>query len=53
VVDEAWLRAFGRLPTAAEQQLGRQHVSQAQQPSAGLRDLLWALLNSKEFIVNH
>jgi hypothetical protein len=29
------------------------HMSEAKDVVAGARDLLWALLNTKEFIVNH
>jgi hypothetical protein len=52
-VRQAYLRTFGREPTNAEAATAREHLQQADQPVAGLRDLLWALLNSKEFLLNH
>jgi hypothetical protein len=49
----AYLRTFSRPPTDEELAVGREHLSEAGDTVAGLRDLLWALLNSKEFILNH
>ncbi len=53
LVREAWLRTFSRPPTAEEMALGREQLDRAADPVTGLRDLLWALVNSKEFILNH
>ena len=50
---EAYLRTLSRLPTENELTIARQHVAVATDPHAGLRDLLWALLNTKEFVVIH
>ena len=33
--------------------LDRPQADRQAEPSKGLRDLLWALLNTKEFITNH
>ncbi len=52
-IQQAYLRTFSRPPTASELDTARQHVHQAADAASGLRDLLWALLNSKEFILNH
>lgn len=52
IIHEAWLRTVNRLPTAAEKERMQQHFSQAESVSEGLRDLLWALINTKEFILN-
>lgn len=49
----AYLRTFSRPPTAAEVSIGREHMEGAGDRTVGLRDLLWALLNSKEFLLNH
>ena len=48
----AWLRTVNRKPTATEKQRSQIHLAQADSISQGLRDLLWALLNTKEFILN-
>ena len=53
LVQDAWLRTFGRLPTQDEEAIGKKHRNSAKDEITGLRDLLWALLNSKEFILNH
>ena len=53
LIKEAYLRTFARLPRVEEVTVAREHVSSADDPTDGLRDLLWALLNSKEFILNH
>ena len=53
LVKQAYLRTVSRPPTAEELQRSKQYVLETDQPSAGLRDLVWALLNTKEFIVNH
>lgn len=53
LVQEAYLRTFSRLPREQEMTVAREHFSSADDPIDGLRDLLWALLNSKEFILNH
>lgn len=53
LVREAYLRTLSRLPTAQELARAKQHLVQSPNVVAGLSDLLWALLNTKEFIVNH
>jgi hypothetical protein len=53
MVRQAYLRTVSRPPTADEQARARRYLAEAESPEAGLRDLLWALLNSKEFILNH
>ena len=48
----AWLRTVNREPNQDELQRAQVHLSQAASISEGIRDLLWALLNTKEFILN-
>jgi hypothetical protein len=50
---EAYLRTLNRHPSAQETEIAREHLASATDPANGLRDLLWALLNTKEFITNH
>ncbi|QDU94174.1 DUF1549 and DUF1553 domain-containing protein [Lignipirellula cremea] len=52
LLTEAWLRTLGRPPRPAELELGRLQLA-VEEDAAAFRDLLWALLNSKEFILNH
>jgi len=52
-MEEVFLRTVSRLPTAAELGQARQDVAAAPDPVQGLRELLWAMLNTREFMVNH
>ena len=53
LIRQAYLRTLSRLPEEAELARCRQHLAAAKDRAAGLRDLLWALLNTQEFITNH
>jgi len=53
LIREAYLRTVSRPPTEEELALSQRHLAEAPRFSTGLRDLLWALVNTKEFIVNH
>jgi hypothetical protein len=53
LAQEAYLRTLSREPQPQELARARQAITEGESPKAGLRDLLWALLNTKEFIVNH
>ena len=52
LVREAYLRTLSRLPKDDEQQVALQYLSESESPASGMKDLMWALLNTKEFIVN-
>jgi len=52
-IEEAYLRTLSRLPTAEEKTIAAEYLSSAKDDRHGLRNLLWALLNTKEFILNH
>jgi hypothetical protein len=52
LIRQAYLRTLCRLPTEEQMAVAREHLAAAGDAAAGLRDLLWALVNSKEFIVN-
>jgi hypothetical protein len=53
LVREMYLRTLSRLPDDQEMSRTREYLSGSQDPMSGIRDVLWALLNTKEFIVNH
>lgn len=53
LVREAYLRTLSRYPVPEELHRARQFVQESEDPLEGVRGLLWALLNTKEFIVNH
>jgi len=52
LVRQAYLRTLGRLPDERERAVSLKHLKEAPDFVSGLRDLLWALLNTKEFLVN-
>lgn len=51
LVNSAWLRTLSRRPTVAESARAMQQISRTSSATEGLRDLMWALLNTKEFIL--
>ena len=53
VIEQAYLRTVSRRPTDDEVRQGVAFLEAAESPLDGARDLLWALINTKEFIVNH
>lgn len=53
LVDEVWLRTVSRPPSVEERKRAEQHLSSVGSLSEGVSDLLWALLNTKEFLLNH
>jgi hypothetical protein len=53
VVRQAYLRTLSRLPTQDEMSRCQAYLAQADSPIAGAKGLLWTLINTKEFIVNH
>jgi len=53
IVREAYLRTLSRHPNEAEAEAAAGYLARSDDGAKGLRDLLWALLNTKEFITNH
>ena len=53
LIREAWLRSVNRPPSPAEIDRAREHLTSAKSTEEGMTDLLWALMNTKEFILNH
>jgi hypothetical protein len=53
IVDELFLATLSRLPDAGERAAALERVSAAPDREAGLTDVLWALVNTREFILNH
>jgi hypothetical protein len=52
-VEDLYLGAFARYPTAAEKEEALDYLARQKEPRRGLEDVLWALLNSREFLFNH
>jgi hypothetical protein len=53
LVEELYLASFSRLPNAFELSKGVQSLAKAKNRQQSAEDLLWVLLNSKEFVFNH
>ncbi|MFO0976142.1 MAG: DUF1553 domain-containing protein, partial [Planctomycetaceae bacterium] len=53
LVDEVYLTALSRFPSDAERQLMRQAIVEAGSRREAIEDLLWTLLNTREFVFNH
>jgi hypothetical protein len=53
IIEDAYLRTLSRFPTAEEIAKCESYFGGSTDLSAGARDLIWALLNTKEFIINH
>jgi hypothetical protein len=53
LVDELYLRTVSRMPNRDERDRALAYLSGAESASSGMRQLLWVMLNTKEFILNH
>lgn len=53
IVEELYLRCFGRKPTQEEVSKLEPHWGVSEQQPAVFHDVFWALLNAKEFMFNH
>lgn len=53
LIQEAYLRSLSRHPTETELQRVRRHLKESKNTIEGLRDLMWVLLNTQEFLTNH
>lgn len=52
-ITQVFLRTVSRPPTATEIEKARADLAAANSPAEGVRELLWAMLNTREFMVNH
>jgi hypothetical protein len=52
-VEAIYLRCLSRKPSPEEIQKLTAIIGQAENPQAGLEDVFWAVLNSREFLFNH
>jgi hypothetical protein len=53
ILDELFLTALARLPDQAEKQAALKQIEKKRDRLAAYTDILWALLNTREFILNH
>ena len=53
IVEEIYLAALNRFPGEAERELMNQAFAQTADRREGVEDVLWTLLNTREFVFNH
>lgn len=53
IIEQAYLRTLSRYPSDSETERATRYLTESGDLSRGTRDLLWALVNTKEFVVNH
>ena len=53
LVTQLYLRMLGRYPNQRERTVGKTHLSEFEDREDAFEDLVWALINSREFITNH
>ncbi|MEQ1902846.1 MAG: DUF1549 and DUF1553 domain-containing protein [Pirellulaceae bacterium] len=53
LIEEAYLRTLSRFPTSSEIARCESFIAEAKSLRDGLAGVMWTLLNTKEFIVNH
>ena len=53
LITQLYLTTLARFPTEAEQDAHRQHVTAAPSRAEGMKDVLWSLLNVREFVFIH
>lgn len=51
LIRQAWLRVLSRPPSTDERARAEKHFEQGETVGDAMRDLLWALLNTKEFLL--
>ncbi len=52
-VEELFLATLSRIPDKDERQAALEHLKAAKDRQSGYADLVWALINTREFILNH
>ncbi len=52
-IRELYLLTFGREPTAEETAIAVGHVEKTEEAKIAYEDIVWALINTKEFLFNH
>jgi hypothetical protein len=53
IIEELYWIALSRAPNATELQQASESLSVPEQREQGVEDLIWALINSQEFLLHH
>ena len=52
-MEDAYLRTLSRYPDQEEIDISISFIEESDSPANGVQSLLWALVNTKEFIITH
>jgi hypothetical protein len=52
-IREIYLRVYSREPQSDELSVALEHLAKAKDEKLAFEDILWALINTKEFLFNH
>ena len=52
-IEELFLSTLSRLPGESERQASVRHLKEAESAEKGLQGILWGLINTREFLLNH
>lgn len=52
-IEEVFLGTLSRFPTSAEREACVTYLHQAESPEKGLRGVMWSLINTREFLLQH
>jgi hypothetical protein len=53
IVDELFLLSLSRWPDEDERKAALEYVARTENRVSGFRDILWSLLNTREFVTHH
>ncbi len=53
IITRTYLRSLSRYPTEAEKTAARKYLDDSKNKIDGIYDLVWAVINTKEFMLNH
>jgi hypothetical protein len=53
LVERLWLTALSRLPSTAEKDRALEHIQKSTNRTEAIGDLVWAILNTREFLLQH
>jgi Protein of unknown function (DUF1549)/Protein of unknown function (DUF1553) len=53
IIDNAYLRTLSRLPKETEKSTAVAYLTSEAKPISAIQSLMWSLVNTKEFILNH
>lgn len=53
MIEDLYLATFSRYPTPQEIITAESHIMRSPDPRRGVEDVLWSLVNSREFLFNH